>query len=69
MNQNVNEILTKEFMTVKEIAKITSVGEKKIRQLSKMHLGTEDNFTVYCGRKVLIDKMRFFNYLRKNISI
>lgn len=63
------DIREKELLTVVECSMLTSIGQKKLRGLAKEHLNTDDNFIVYCGRKMLIDKTRFLNFIRKNTSI
>ena len=63
------ELKDKEILTVEECAMVFSIGQKKIREMAKRYLYTEDNFSVLNGRKVLIDKKRFLKLIRKCSSI
>lgn len=62
-------IKDKAFLTVREVRLYTGIGEKRIRALVRQCKGTVDDFTVECGRKILIDKVRFVEIVRKCGSI
>lgn len=59
----------KEILTVEESAIVFSIGQKKVREMAKRYLYTEDNFSVFNGRKLLIDKERFLKLIRKSFCI
>lgn len=60
------EIPSKPFLTVEEAAIYFNVGENKLRELTDK---PRCEFVVFIGRKRLIKKEKFFNFINEASSL
>ncbi|MDD6637689.1 MAG: excisionase [Lachnospiraceae bacterium] len=59
-------IWEKTNLTVEEAAAYSGIGRKKIRELARRD---DANFTLFCGRKLLIKRKRFDEYIDHELVI
>ena len=59
-------IAEKELLTIDEAACLFNIGENKLREITEP---TDCSFVLYVGRKRLIKKRQFLNYLKFEYSI
>ena len=64
-NQEV-PIYEKSNLKIEEAALYSGVGKKRIRALAKRN---DADFALYCGRKLLIKRLRFDSYLEHEMII
>ena len=63
---NLVPIYRKSNLTVEEAAVYSGIGQHKIRELAKREDAT---FVLYCGRKLLIKRKRFAQYIDHELVI
>ena len=66
MNTEKVPIWEKSNLTVEEAAAYSGIGQKRIRELARR--GDAD-FVLYCGRKLLIKRTKFDEYVDREILI
>ena len=59
-------IFVKAHLTVEEAAAYSGIGQHKIRELAKRD---DADFALYCGRKLLIKRKRFDDYIDHELII
>lgn len=59
-------IFEKANLTIEEAAAYSGIGQHKIRELAKRE---DANFVLYCGRKLLIKRKRFDQYIDHELVI
>lgn len=59
-------LVDKPMLTIEEAAKLYNIGEHKLRSLTD---SDDCTFVLYVGRKRLIKRKQFDNYLSKAFSI
>lgn len=59
-------IYHKSQLTVEEAAAYSGIGQHKIRELAKRE---DANFTLHCGRKLLIKRRMFDDYIEHQLVI
>ena len=59
-------IYLKRQLTVEEAAEYSGIGQRKIRELAKRE---DADFTLHCGRKLLIKRKRFDDYIDHELVI
>lgn len=60
------EIKDKPTLTIEEAARLYNIGEHKLRELTD---SDNCNFVLYVGRKRLIKRKQFDDYISKSFSI
>lgn len=60
------EIYQKVLLTIEEAAQYSNIGQNKISELLKM---PRCNFVLYVGKKKLVKRLPFEDFLMKNIEI
>lgn len=60
------QIKDKPTLTIEEAASLYNIGEHKLRELTD---NDSCNFVLYVGRKLLIKRKQFDDYLAKSFSI
>ena len=63
---NLVPIYRKSNLTVEEAAAYSGIGQHKIRELAKRD---DADFALYCGRKLLIKRKRFDDYIDHELII
>ena len=63
---NLMPIYRKSNLTVEEAAAYSGIGQHKIRELAKRD---DADFARYCGRKLLIKRKRFDDYIDHELII
>ena len=71
MNEERVPIKDKVLLTVKEASELCEIGEKKIRWFYSLHIENSCNYDFFLthGRKVLVKKSKFVEFLEKAESI
>ncbi|MDD5804884.1 MAG: excisionase [Lachnospiraceae bacterium] len=59
-------IFEKANLTIEEAAAYSGIGQHKIRELAKRD---DADFALYCGRKLLIKRKRFDDYIDHELII
>ena len=59
-------IFEKANLTIEEAAAYSGIGQHKIRELAKRD---DADFALYCGRKLLIKRKRFDDYIDPELLI
>ena len=59
-------IFEKANLTIEEAAAYSGIGQHKIRELAKRD---DADFALYCGRKLLIKRKRFDDYIDHELVI
>lgn len=59
-------VAEKELLTIDEAACLFGIGENKLREITE---ATDCGFVLYVGRKRLIKKRQFLDYLKYEYSI
>ncbi|MGO5072116.1 excisionase [Roseburia faecis] len=59
-------IYYKSQLTVEEAAAYSGIGQHKIRELAKRE---DADFILHCGRKLLIKRRKFDNYIERELVI
>lgn len=59
-------IFEKANLTIEETAAYSGIGQHKIRELAKRD---DADFALYCGRKLLIKRKRFDDYIDHELII
>ena len=59
-------IFEKANLTIQEAAAYSGIGQHKIRELAKRD---DADFALYCGRKLLIKRKRFDDYIDHELII
>ena len=59
-------IFEKANLTIEEAAAYSGIGQHKIRELAKRD---DADFALYCGRKLLIKRKRFDDYIDHEMII